>query len=455
MDQTSENNHLEHISTAMYKLRDYVLHVLSFLLYRFTRSLIVTFQKFTWAVSGVEKICRDARRGLQFRQSAHVLDIFWKRKFLPHTIADPKDFIATHSCFKHPNYVLKPNVSLYCMTKTDAIFIEVAEGANLYKHQHNKYLYETQFEHAKKIVMMPLASFHKIASDVGNPKVPVLWISSTGRCGSTLLGQVFYRIPGMLLLSEPDSITNLGNLYKSKELQKGEYEQLLASAVRLLCKPDDRYSMMCIKVRPSMTRLSEEIAHMFPQIRQLFMYRNSLKTVLSYLTILQTDPAYQAMRFIMDHKVLSTILPFFRTGLYNYYANFNAKEIESIKPSNLSTVGIFTAAWAAGVSRCVEYREKGLPIIPILYEDLMKNPMQSCLVLFTKLDIRKEYVSLAAEAFKVDYQKSSVLGQGLLPPDSRRAIPPEGRVEADSILKKYGLHKLGERFEIPGLMRFE
>ncbi|XP_050419312.1 uncharacterized protein LOC126832534 [Patella vulgata] len=456
MDQKSENNHLEHISTAMYKGRDYVLYLMSFLLYRFTRSIIVTFQKFTWAITGVENIRRDARRGLQFRQSAHVLDIFWKRKFLPHTIADPKDFIALHSCFKHPNYVLKPNVSLYCMTKTDAIFVETPEGTNIYKsQQHNSYLYEAQFTNAKKIVMMPLASFHKIASDVGNPKVPTIWISSTGRCGSTLLGQVFYRIPGMLLLSEPDAITNLGYLHKNLSLQQGEYEQLLASAVRLLCKPDDRYSMICVKARPNATALSEDIAHMFPQIRQIFMYRNSLKTVWSYLALLQTDPASQALRFIMDNKVISTILPFFRTGVYNYYVKVNAKEIETIKPSKLSTVGIFTAAWAAGVSRCVEAREKGIPILPILYEDLMKNPLQSCIVLFNRLDIRKEYLSLAAEAFKVDYQKSSVLGQGLLTSDTRRAIPTECRVEADTILKKYSLPKLGERVEVPGLLRFE
>ncbi|XP_071108778.1 uncharacterized protein [Haliotis cracherodii] len=453
MDGKDENNHLEAISRAMYKFRDYVIHVMSFLMYRFTRSIIVTFQKFTWAVTGVERIRRDAKRGLQFKQSAHVQEIFWKRKFLPTTIADPNNFIALHKGFKNPNYVLKPFVSLYCMTKDEAVFVETPEGVNIYRDKKSRPLYEAQFEHATKMITMPLASFHKIASDVGDPRTRVVWLSSTDHCGSSLLAQVFSRVPGMMVILEPDAITKLGFLWKYDILKKGEYEQLLASAVRLLCKPDDRAGMICVKTRSCATRQVEDIVMLFPKIRQLFMYRNSLKTLVSSLNMLQIDPAAKAMRFVMDNDILSTIFPCFRSMMYNYYVRLNEKQIDTLRPSKMSTVGIFTAAWAAAVARVVENREKGFHIMPVLYEDIMKDPRRSCAILFDRLDIRKEALALALEAFKVDSQRSAVYG--LMNTDTRRAIPQESRIEADTILKKYGLLKLGERFEIPGLIKLD
>ena len=452
MDQPSENNHLENISRTMYMFRDYMLHVMGFLFFRFTRSLVVTFQKFTWAITGVLRIRRDAKRGLNFKQSAHVTEIYWRRKFLPMLVADTSNFITLHKGFKHPSYVLKPHVSLYCMTREEAVFVETPEEINIMTKTHkNMPLYQIQFEKAVRVITMPLASFHKIASDVGNPKIPVIWLSSTGHCGSTLLSNMFRRIPGMAIIAEPDVITTLGFLWKNKSLQQGEYEQLLASAVRLLCKPDEQAGIVCVKTRPCSTRLMEDIMRMFPKIRTIFMYRNSMKTVSSYLAMHQMDPAPHAMRFIMDNNVMSTILPFFRTIVYDNYAKVNEKEIASLKPSKLSSVGIYTAAWAAAVARCNDCREKGYPVMPIIFEDLLKDPRQSCLILFGLLDIRKEYLNMALEAFKVDAQRGTKL---LVITETKRSIPQEHRMEANVILKKYGLPKLGERYEVTGLVKF-
>ena len=113
-----------------------------FLLFRVTRRIVITLQKFTWAVQGVERIRRDAARGLQFKQSAHVQEIFWKRKFVDHSVADPSCFITTHKCFRPPQCIFRPNVSLYCMTRREAVFVEVAEGENVYKSKHANYLYQ-------------------------------------------------------------------------------------------------------------------------------------------------------------------------------------------------------------------------------------------------------------------------------------------------------------------------
>jgi hypothetical protein len=70
-----ETNHLENMSHAMNVARAWVLTALSLWLYVVTRQCVVALQKFTWVVWGIERVRRDARRGLQFKQSAHVQEV--------------------------------------------------------------------------------------------------------------------------------------------------------------------------------------------------------------------------------------------------------------------------------------------------------------------------------------------------------------------------------------------
>ncbi|CAG5119924.1 unnamed protein product [Candidula unifasciata] len=442
MDTKTETvNHLEQFSKGVNMFRDRAIEILVFILFRITRRLVLTLQKFTWAVTGVESIRRDAARGLQFKQSAHVQEIFWKRKYLEHSVADASNFITTHCGFRQPSCILKPNVSLYCMTRKEAVFIEVKESVNVYRSKVSTYLYHNQYHHAVNVITMPLASFHKVASDVGLPKVPVTCLACTARSGSTLLSQMMFRIPGMLVLSEPDAITSLNFLYKNKTIQMSEYKQLLASCVKLLCKPDDRYSAVFVKARP-----------FFTKFRYLFMYRNSVKSVMSNLHQLQQDPAPNCLRFVMDSVVLSAVLPFVRSYFYYYNVFLNEKKVPGVDPKKLGSVGILTAAWAASVAQCSDLRYKGYNVGSILYEEFMNNPRRSLSVLLQRLDIRGEYLSCAAEALKVDFNKGAAHDLAL---DYRRALSPESRQEADNILKAYGLPKLGERYELPGLLKLE
>jgi hypothetical protein len=450
--KTEAVNSLEQFSKAVSIFRDGAIQVLVFLLYRFTRRLVLAFQKFTWAVTGVERIRRDAARGLQFKQSAHVQEIFWKRKFLDNSVADLSNFITIHNSFRQPTCVLKPNVSLYCMTKREAVFIEVKETDNVYRSKHSVYLYQNQYHHAVNVITMPLASFHKIASDVGVPKVPVAWLSCTARSGSTLFSQMMYRVHGMMILSEPDAITTLNFLYKNKRIQVSEYKQLLASCVKLLCKPDERYSAVFVKARPCTTNVLEDIVQMFPRFRYFFIYRNSMKSLMSNLSQLQQDPAPSFVNFIMDSSILSTFFPFVRSYFYYYNVFLNEKKLSGVNPKSLDSVGILTAAWASSVSQCADLRYKGYNIGSILYEDFMINPRRSLSILLQRLDIRPEHLNSATEALKVDFNKGIVHDSAM---DHRRTLSPESRQEADNILKAYGLPKLGERHEISGLLKLE
>ncbi|KAK7110350.1 uncharacterized protein [Littorina saxatilis] len=445
---SQQANHLENMSVAMNVARDWVLQALGLLLYKLTRWLVVTLQKFTWAVWGIERVRRDARRGLQFKQSAHVQEVLWRRKHGDCSVAGIRDFITKHKGFKHPSTILRPNVSLYCLTRHDAVFVETPEGKDVYSGGP---LYLRQFQLAQYVITMPLASFHKTASDVGAPRVPVTWLSSTPRSGSTLLANVLGSAPHMRVLHEPDALTCLGTLVRDGALPAGEYSQLLISAVELLCKPDDRCGALLIKARPCVTKMMEDVYPAFPHARYLFLYRNSLKTLSSCLAVSSDDPAYRALRVVLDSQVLSTVFPCARKWLYAALAGINEKPTAALRPSHLTASGIATAAWAASVSRCAEMRDRGIPVRALLYEDIMRNTQAACHELFKLLELRSEYVSEAMQVFRKDFNRSQPVPHA----DSRRALPQEARQEADMVLKKHGLPKLGERVELSGLIKFE
>lgn len=418
------------------------------------RSIVTTTQKFTWAVTGVERTRKDAKSGIQFKHSAHVHNVLWRRKLILSSVSDPSDFILTHKFFKHPNYVLKPNISLYCITKDEALFVEVAEDVNLYKQFDSKAFYMKQFERAHSVISMPLASFHKIAQDIGRPKVPIIWMSSTGSCGATLLSRVFGQLPGMAVISDPDALTSLAFLKKSNKFGKGEYEQLLPSALRLLCKHDDRAGIFFVKTRPCSTCQMADVYKCFPQIYHLYIYRNSFKTVTSHLNIFAKEPISIVGKYVIDSQVLSAILPCFRKSLYHNYCYVLERTDGNDNGKNLTTVGIFATSWAANIVQCLDHVDAGVPVIAIMFEEMMKNPQKILSILFDVLELRQEYLSDAMEGFRIDPCNNNV-ASGLGLNETRRPISHQARVEADAILKKHGLPKLGERFEIPGLLDFD
>lgn len=451
--KTSTDNNLENISKVLKKIRDYGILVITFFFYRLTRLLVISFQKFTWSVTGVEKNRRDAKSGLNFRASAHVQDIKWRRKIHHLVIADSSNFITFHNSFKHPNYVLKPHVSLYCVTDTEAVFVEVDEKENIYSS--NNHFYNAQFQHARRLITMPLGVFHKIATDLGDPRIPVALISSTGRCGATLMSRMFERVPGTRVIQEPDCLTTLAFLKKSSAFSDTEYDNILTSAIRLLCKPDDRVNMVVVRSRPCCCVQIKKIQRLMPRICHIFLYRNSLRTVSSYISTMSNDTTAQCAKFLIDNNVLATVFPFLRRLFHHYFVYTLDQDKPVTSPGSMTTVGMFTSVWAACVATAVECTEKNIPVISVLYEEMVKSPYRSCSVLFERLNIRPQYVNAATEAFKVDVNKNQDLCQSFLNADSRKTIPPEARAEADTILRKYGFPKLGERFELNGLTNFD
>ena len=123
--------------------------------------------------------------------------------------ASPSDFLCFFSSCVNPDFVLQSNFSLYAITDREAFFVETPEKVNIYSSNVQPFFCVAQFLFAKNVIKMSITEFVDLAERIGDPAVPVIWVSNTGRCGGTMLCQMFETVPGTLLIHEPHSPLHL------------------------------------------------------------------------------------------------------------------------------------------------------------------------------------------------------------------------------------------------------
>ena len=357
----------------------------------------------------------------------------------------PNDFLCMCTSRVGPAYVLRPNVSLYCVTKHEAVFIETESDCNIYSSDENPFFYVAQFCRAKYLIRMSIESFHGLAEKVGDPSLPVIWVSNTGRCGSTMLCQVFESAPGTIVMSEPDVISNI-SLQTNDGLGESERENLLRSAIRVLCKPKPGTERFVVKTRSVSTALMMDITKWFPKVKQIFMYRNCFETLLSFMAMSASVSYTIILRTCIDNETISSVLPFFRRNLRSLLLS-NVKNSEDV-PLNTNILGLFTHVWSNYILLAREAMSQNPDILPVKYEDLNENSTEFCKMLFKKLNIDPTHINESLPIFTRDSQRGSVLSQSQVKTSKARNISNTDRIAVDVILSGYGLPLMEEDFRL-------
>ena len=151
-------------------------------------------------------------RNFSYETSALLQRVLVRKKLFIGDQALPRDFLTWPIKTAHPNNVLQPNVSLYAITSTEAVFVETPVDMDIYKSNINPFLYISQFKHCQRVVTMPIKSLHKLANEVGSLSDDVVWLSNTARCSSTIIRQLFEEVSSTVLISENDALVNLSCL---------------------------------------------------------------------------------------------------------------------------------------------------------------------------------------------------------------------------------------------------
>ena len=381
-------------------------------------------------------------RNLTYQTSALLQRVLWRNKLFIVDQSLPRDFLTFPISNVHPNYVLKPNVSLYAITTREAVFVETPAGMDIYKSDVNPFLYMSQYRHCHRVVTMPIESMHKLASEMGRLSRDVVWLSNIGRCGSTIIGQLFEDIPATLVISESDAIINLSYLKLEGKLTPEEYERLFISIVKIICKPHPGTKRFCVKPRSCGMIHMGTISKLFPEIKQLFLYRNCLETVASFFDYTYYDGTKRLLRYCNDSDVISWVVPYFRKRLHKYMA-FIADRAGK-PPSDMNMFETLAAMWASFICLAKEVKLNDQTLVLVKYEDLVSYQLETCKHIFRETRINLSEIENAVARLRMHSQKPGVVFKYLKKKNPWRNMSKENKVKVNVILRNFKMPLLGE-----------
>ena len=131
-----------------------------------------------------------------YEHSAQLVTIKARAKYSIFMTTKLEHFIYKHERYVHPNYVLeRKNATLLVVMKEYALFSVTDPDINIFNTEQFPFNFIANYFMAKQSVILPINSFHRLANELGDPKVPVVLNNMTARCGSTLLIQMINRVP--------------------------------------------------------------------------------------------------------------------------------------------------------------------------------------------------------------------------------------------------------------------
>lgn len=407
--------------------------VVSHLLFLIIRLIYLSLRSFIWWLNDYHAVFSA------YETSAHVEKIVYRSKADIFNSIKPYQFIGYHEKFDHPECVLGDNYILTCVTKSDAVFLQMPKSVWFYSADKAPFCWLSLYEDAINTVTMPVSSFHRLADKVGGIKQPSMIIWNEGRCGSTLLCNLMtYSNSRVLALSEPDPFPCVNDLVMHRKEMGDSFDRLLRSAAILSFKPVEGAEAIVVKARTTANQLMILISELVPEIKHVYIRRkDALKTVQSW------ERSFQSIGQIKLYLLIArlNLMPFlmkhvFKVSEHNeiaYHAGF--KYLNMKNPFE-----VLLMLWSNNLRGYMRCSEK-YPVTLVYYEDLLKKSEEIIRTVF-KLLAPVEPTSIEKalkEGLKTDSQKETPLSMKLLQGKTSSVFTPDVKKRVDAFLAKLGL----------------
>ena len=180
---------------------------------------------------------------------------------------------------------------------------------------------------------------------------------------------------------------------------------------------------------------------LFPDIKQMFMFRNCLDTVSSLVDVLMSFPYGLVLRSGSDNEILSTILPIFRKMLRHHVGTKRKGSPEVML--NVNTIGVLTYLWAEQIKVAQDAISRDQNILSVRYEDIVSRPTETIRMIFENTGIDLKHLRKAVSSLSKDSQRG-VMSRSQKTQERKLALAD--RVNADAILASYNLPRTGREF---------
>ena len=374
------------------------------------------------------------------------------------------DFISWPSRSCDESAVLRDDVSLYCVTESHAWFVETPSDVDIYTSDTDPFLYAGQFRLAKRLYVVPMDVLIALGDLVGEPKTPVVVIWNHGRCGSTLLAQVFETVPDVVTLSEPDVLTNVLWLKWQNKISTKQLEEIVPALMKLLCQnmTERQVSLYCIKTRSPCIAIADIVAKHLQSTKHLYLYRNCASTVSSMeRTFVQGLDFTEFWYNCFHSRIARLLLPKVTTNqLRAVFALFdmNNDRYKAITDpeflASLTPLAFWTVNWGIPCAQYLHFLKSGIDIKGVRYEDLVSSTESVVRGLGQCTGIILDPELVINNVMSKDSQRGSNLNKDKFN-SFKKLIPDEkSETEMKVICNKLGLPENLEETILEGTIKF-
>ena len=317
-------------------------------------------------------------------------------------------------------------LSLYTLDleRKAACFVELPRGVDL---ATEPFYFRAQFLKASHLITIPLNEFNALASELACDDSRLVLIQSVGRCGSTLVSRVFESIETVHSLSEPDVFTNLAAWRGSRQATDSDIRQIAKSSVKFCFRPAGDTSnrqYFALKFRSQCLEIDDLLADAFPAARHLYLTRDPL----SWL-----DSNYRA--FIDPERVEDRD---YRAWVESFSAPmYPLIRQQVIKGQPMPIWKSMILNWIANSESFRRLRRSGIDYCVADFSELQSSSSATLERLLDYCDVNVPDWSVIDECLARDSQQGSGLAQDLIN-DPARQLPAAYRLEAHSLLRRYG-----------------
>ncbi len=376
--------------------------------------------------------------------AAHYLTIEGKHRQMIGFHASLADFSVVPGEVVNADIVrTNPNISLYCLDDDakQAIFVELPPDVDL---AAAPFVYLTQYEEAQRLIAVPYYTFLQVARQLP-PVQHLIMIYMTGRCGSTLLSHLFNEVDNVLSLAEPDVATHFVHLRHPDGSRDAELRELLDCTVRVLFRPTafKTPSSYVLKLRNEGTQLMDLYQVTFPQVRNLFLYRDAIGYVQSFYRIFkragfpESTPVSEYTRWFrwFHNADLTPLTAYLDQGT-----------------TELSTPQYLTLWWLAIMEWYLAQNARGIPASAVRYDDLNTHREQVVTEVFRYCSLPTEAVQETLSVFARDAQAGTQAARDNPAEGNTLRLSDEQRRDVLSILQRHPVVKESD-FVVPGTLR--
>ena len=269
----------------------------------------------------------------------------------------PNDFEVHKVGSLDPSRLLDdPTLSLYTVDPLERAALFVRTPAEI-DFSRAPFLWHTQFVEATEVISLP---FHELAELTAQASIPfkrLVFIHSTGRCGSTLVGLALAEADDLVALSEPEVFIQLQQM---RDRGDSEVDNLLQICTQLLFAPRAARTVV-IKLRSQNIELAEPLLRCFPGAKTVFLYRQAEGWARSAVRAFGLFSA--EMLAIWDR--FGDIQPRVRSMI-------DGAEVTPFP----SPTQFLSWMWAAPIARATILHQEGVEMFMARYEELSERPLE-------------------------------------------------------------------------------